>query len=251
MAIVKSIAYMLNNVPGDFSTEHLRELAEPLDIIELSIANKNGIITNSSVPKYINFDYKVREITARYMALTDGTIKELSEEPRESVFEDDMPGEINHYVGLSHGEGFIQIGFNAEVIARLQNEIDIERTIKQTLIGDNGYGMLLESGIITAHPYENCLGRNVSDEAWYHSVSSGNGFDWITIDGEIYYAGYKNANGVIITALVPEADYYRELRNLRSETAGLLVFVIIFVAIVIYIYSWQTAPSCQSYCKSS
>ncbi len=234
LAIAKSIDYMLKNVPGDLTTEHLRELAEPLDIIELSIADKNGIITNSSVPKYIGFDYKAREITARYMAITDGTIHEISEEPRESVFEDDMPGEINHYVGIAHGEGFIQIGFNAAVITRLQHEINIERNIAQTRIGDNGYGMVLESGVITAHPDEHFLMRNVSGEDWYPSVSSGNGFEWIKIDGEIYYARYKSANDTIVVGLVPEADYYRELRKLRTETSGLLVFVIILMALVVY-----------------
>jgi len=234
IAIAKSIAFMLDNTAGYLTPRNLQQLAEPLDIIELSIADRNGIITNSSVPKYIGFDYKSSEITEKYMALANGTLNELSEEPRASVFYDDLPGEINHYVGLARARGFIQIGFNAGVIGRLQNEINIERTIKETRIGANGYGIVLSSGIITAHPDESLLGKDVSGEQWYKMTSAGDGVKWIEIDGESYYAGYKNEKGVTVIGLAPEADYYRDLHHLRTVTLTFLVMVIALMTIIVY-----------------
>jgi signal transduction histidine kinase len=233
IAIAKSIAYMLDNASGDLTPEDLRRLAEPLDIIELSVADKNGVMINSSIPKYIGFDYKAYEVTAKYMALAEGTQSKLSEEPRESVF-DDAPGEINHYVGLARPDGFIQIGFNADVIGRLQDEINIERTIKETRIGNIGYGMVLSAGVIAAHPDEGLLGRDVSGEDWYRDVSAGDGFVWTRINGEPCYAGYRNAGGAIVVGIVPEGDYYRELHELRTATLLLLVLVIAFMSAVIF-----------------
>ena len=45
------------------SPERLLQIVELLDIIELSVADSNGIITASSVPKYIGFDYKLYDAT--------------------------------------------------------------------------------------------------------------------------------------------------------------------------------------------
>jgi len=152
IAIAKTVVDILDSTPGQLSTEKLLRIAQPLDIIELSVANSNGIITASSVPKYIGFDYKLYEATKVYMKLTDGTLTELSEEPRASVFENDV-GDINHYTGVARRNGgFIQIGFNAGVIGRLQEEINIYRTIEEAKIGQNGFGMVLSNGFITAHP---------------------------------------------------------------------------------------------------
>jgi len=234
MAIAKSIDYILDNTNGVLTPADLQRITVPLDIIELNIANKNGIIINSSVPKYIGFDYKSSEITAKYMALADGTLDELSEEPRASVFYDDLPGEINHYVGLARNGGFIQIGFNAGVIGRLQDEINIERTIKETRIGINGYGVVLSSGAVTAHPDEDLLGKDVSGEQWYRDISRGDGVRWINIDGASYYAGYKNTKGTTVAGLVPEDDYYRDLRHLRTVTLLFLAAVIALMTVIIY-----------------
>jgi len=137
IAIAKTVANILDNTSNELSTGELLRIAEPLDIMELNIANANGIITNSSIPRYIGFDYKSTEATSVYMALTSGTLKELSEEPRPSVYEGVL-GDINHYTGITRaGGGFIQLGFNANIIRRLQDEINISKTISEKKIRGN------------------------------------------------------------------------------------------------------------------
>jgi signal transduction histidine kinase len=238
IAIAKTVVDILDSTPGQLSTEKLLRIAQPLDIIELSVANSNGIITASSVPKYLGFDYKLYEPTKAYMKPTDGTLAVLSEEPRASVLNDDVGdlilGDINHYTGIARKNGgFIQIGFNAGVIGRLQEEINIYRTIEETKIGQNGFGMVLSKGFITAHP--NGALADVSGEGWYKTVSSGNGFAWINIDGKQYYAGYKNENGNTVVALVPEQDYHRERNRLLFDSTMLLLITIVIITIVIYL----------------
>jgi hypothetical protein len=66
------------------------------------------------------------------MNLANGTLIKLSEEPRASVYDNDV-GDINHYTGVARKKsGFIQIGFNASVIGRLQEEVNIHKTIRET-----------------------------------------------------------------------------------------------------------------------
>jgi len=233
IAIAKTVVDILDGMSGQMSTEKLLRIAEPLDIIELSVADSNGIITASSVPKYIGFDYKLYEPTRVYMKLTDGSLTELSEEPRASVFEGDV-GDINHYTGIARKNGgFVQLGFNAGVIGRLQEEINIYKTIEETKIGQNGFGMVLSNGFITARPNGDL--KNVLGEDWYKTVSSGNGFAWLNIDGKQYYAGYKNENGNTVVALVPEQDYHQERNRLLLDSVMLLLITVAVINIVIYL----------------
>jgi len=237
IAIAKTVVDILDNTPGQLSSEKLLRIAEPLDIIELSVADSNGIIFASSVPKYIGFDYKLYEPTTVYMKLTDGTLTELSEEPRASVFENDV-GDINHYTGIARKNGgFVQIGFNAGVIGRLQEEINIYKTIEETKIGQNGFGMVLSNGFITARPDGDlsAISPDVSGEDWYKTISSGDGFAWLNINGRQYYAGYKNENGNTVAALVPEHDYHRERNSLLLDSVMYLLIMVVIITFVIYL----------------
>jgi len=235
IAIAKSVEYILDNMPQNEQTcEELQRLAEPLDIIELNVANREGILTNSNVPVLIGFDYKAFESTKIYMALTTGALTEISEEPRRSVMDNNEYGDINHYTGVTRKNGgFIQLGFNADVIGRLHDEINIGKTIKETKLGDNGYGMVLRAGIITAHPDEALLEIDVSNKDWYTAIKNGDGFAWVDIDGAQYYAGYKNKDGYTIAALVPEGDFYRETRDLLIKAAMLLFFTVVIMILLI------------------
>jgi len=231
IAIARTVVEILDSAPDKMSPERLRQIAEPLDIIELSVADSNGIITASSVPKYIGFDYKLHEPTKIYMKLTDGTLTVLSEEPRASTFEGDV-GDINQYTGIARKNGgFIQIGFNAGVIGNLQKELNIYNTIKEMKIGRNGFGMILSNGFITAHP--NGDTSDVSGEDWYKIVSSGNGFTWLNIDGTQYHVGYKNENGNTVVALVPEHECHMERDQLFLDTVILLIIMLVIIIIVI------------------
>jgi len=144
-------------------------------------------------------------------------------------------GDINHYTGIARKNGgFIQIGFNAGVIGRLQKELNIFNTIKGMKIGCNGFGMILSNGFITAHP--NGDTSDVSGEDWYKIVSSGNGFTWLTIDGKRYHVGYKNENGNTVVALVPEHECHMERNRLFLDTLIFLFITIVIIITVINIF---------------
>jgi len=233
IAIARIVADMLDKAPGPVTSEELRRIAGPLDIIELNVADSNGIITASSIPKYIGFDYRSNEITGVYLKLVDGSLTELSEEPRASVFGGNL-GDINHYTGLARKKGgFVQLGFNAGVIKRLGEEFNVHKTIQETKIGPHGFGMVLTEGLVTARP--DGAASNVSGEGWYKAVSSGRGFAWIKMEGEPYYAGYKNENGHTVVGLVPLRDFYRERNQMLAEAAGLLFIAAAVMAGIVYL----------------
>jgi len=235
IAIAKSIAHILDNPSADFSSEALKQIADPLGIIELNIVDSNGILIHSNVPENIGFDYKYFEKTSAYMALTDGTLTELSEEPRESALADGTYGQINHYTGVARAYGgFIQLGFNTEVLNRLNDKINVQTTIENTRLRENGYGIVLLNGVIKAHPNKALLGMDVSMESWYEAIHSNDGFGWMNIDNITYYSGYKNANGYIVLALIPQIEYINELHKIFVDTILFLTISLIIIIAIIY-----------------
>ncbi|MCL2801524.1 MAG: SpoIIE family protein phosphatase [Treponema sp.] len=225
IAIARTVAVILEGRNFRITPAELKELSLQLDIIELNIADSRGNIINSSIPEYIGDSYTATETTSIYMVLTEGTVKEISEEPRASILHDLSQGEITHFTGVSLSNGgFIQAGFNADVIGRLQEQINIEKIINETKIGDNGFGFLISGGKIISHPdiYEN--GKDVTEEDWFKRLSGSSGFVWIEINEERYYAGYKSDNKNIVVGLVPYYDYYRELNRILIETIRVLLF---------------------------
>ena len=239
IAIARSLADILENIPARITPEELKRLAFTLNIIELNIVSPNGILTASNNPDLIGFDYRNTETTSKYMGLLDRSAAEIIEEPRESIRPDAQPGDMNHYVGvpLSGGRGFIQIGFNVDVITKLREEINIEKIIAEQKIGRNGYGIVLSEGIVLAAPTDALGGKNVADEDWYAIVTSGDGFAWITIDDERYYAGYKYAYNTTVVGLVPAGDYYGELNLLLVQTVLSMLTSIFVIIVSLHIWS--------------
>ncbi|MCL1927518.1 MAG: ATP-binding protein [Treponema sp.] len=233
LAIAKTLA---NWITAGIIHKELEYLASFLDIIELNIVNQNGILIASNVLDLPGFDYKEYETTNKYMGLISGTLTEIAEEPRLSVLLDGSTGSMNHYVGvpLPDGRGFIQIGFNADVIIKLQDSIEIEEFIVDAKIGHNGYGMVLSEGKVIALPCNSTLDRNIAEEDWYKTVTSGDGFSWVTINNERFFSGYKSEYNNTVVGLIPIGDYYSELKQLLVQTVLLMLAAIVVMITSIY-----------------
>jgi diguanylate cyclase (GGDEF)-like protein len=236
MEMTRAIAQILEQADADMSTEALRRLCENFGLMEINVANAEGIVIYSNFSEYIDFDYKSSEATKKYMALADGTINELQEEPRKSVSDAESIELFCHYTGIAReGGGFLQIGYDAGVILRLEWEINVEITIKETKLGETGYGIVLLDGIINAHPNEEMLGTDASAEYWYKDIYAGSGFVWLDIGGVKYYAGYKNENGYTVMGLFPEKEYNIELNRILRDTILFFLAALTVMTAVVYI----------------
>jgi len=243
IAIAKTVSDILGSTTNstrqgieDLSAQSLQRFALHLDIDEINIADSDGIVKYSNIPGLIGYDFNANEMTIKYMALTDGTSTEITEEPRQSILPDNSLGGITHFAAVPReGGGFIQLGFNAAVLAKLQEEININVTIKETRLGENGYGFVLYNGLIRAHPDLTIHGKDVSGEDWYKSINSGNGFAWINIDGFKFYAGYRNKGGNTVVGLIPAAEYNSVRNQALLETVLFIAAAFVVMLTVIYL----------------
>ena len=220
---------------ADLTQEVLLKLCSRFGVMEINIADSDGIITHSNFDEYIGFDYKMHDETNKYMKLANGTITELQEEPRLSV--SDAGFKIFcHYTGIARESGgFIQIGYDIDAITQLRTVIDIEQIVKESKVGETGYGIVILDGVISAHPDEDMLGRDLKHESWFENINSGKGFAWKNIDGAEYYVSYNNMPGHTILGVLPKTEYYAVLWESLSYT---VVFIAVFLAIVYIVLSY-------------
>jgi len=233
VTLAKSIAQILDFDESHLTTEYLKSLAEILGLVEINIASKEGFVTHSNYVEYIGFDYSSNDRTKPYLALTDGTLTEFQERPRRSVSDDVTINLLCHYTGIAlDNGGFLQIGFDASALLLLQDEINIEKIITDARVGDSGYGMVFLAGRVYAHPDLNFLGQRLFTEDWFSEVRNGNGFTWITLNDNNYYAGFRNSGSYTVIGLIPEAEYFYELNQMRDNT---ILFVSLATAIMIVV----------------
>lgn len=107
----KAAAYVIENYPKVLkSVKELKNLATLLNVDELHVINEKGILTNSSVPRYIGMDFHDGKQTREFLSIIDSKDKNayLVQEAQPNAAEK----KIMKYVGVARqGErGIIQVG---------------------------------------------------------------------------------------------------------------------------------------------
>ena len=226
IAIAHSVANLLKETGYEKPLEEYQRITAALDIIEINIVDEKGDIVASNFEDYVGWNYNSSESTKMYMNLANGSIPEIRELPRK----DAISGAVTHYVGVrrTDAQGFVQLGFSADVLNDIEKNINIQSTLETAKIGENGFGVIVENGIIIAHPNSDLLENDISEEEWFETVSRGSGFSWIEMGGKKYYAGFEKINEKIYIGLVPRADFYNEL----NET---MFYVVIFLVVALFV----------------
>jgi signal transduction histidine kinase/CheY-like chemotaxis protein len=228
---------VLDNKTEELTPYLLQEIADSSDMVELNIVNSHGIITVSNVPEFQGLNFNDYEATRIYMNLIDGSMDKILEEPRLSVVAGSENNIMSHFVGLPHQSqgGFVQAGFNANIISELTDQICIDTVIREKVIGRSGYGFVIRDGEIYAHPSDLLVGRDVTNEPWFTAVSTDSGYERASFFGEDYFAKYLNHNEYTIVGLIPEYDFYSVLDHAMFDNLLGLLITIVIAFIVIHL----------------
>ena len=100
------------------SPERLAELMKQYDVSEIDLVNADGIIVGCTNPEFVGFDMKSGEQSAEFMALADGTAKEVVQNYQPISYDASIS---RKYGGVAIEGGFLQVGYDA---ARFQKDVD-------------------------------------------------------------------------------------------------------------------------------
>lgn len=209
----------------------LDEIKDRLMVNELHVIDEKGIITNSTVPEYINFDMASGEQSGAFMVIIDDPSIELVQEPQGNT----AKGIIVQYIGVARkdAKGFVQVGIRPEILEETLASTEINTVLNNFDFGNKGYVYAIdkESGEILSHPNSALVGTSAKEAGFKLDDSNNKGP--VKIDGVRGRFVSDTYNDYIIGTFMPIGEYYsdRTSQLLVVFLSLLVVFVILVKAI--------------------
>lgn len=237
LAKSRAFADMLAEDPsiiGD--AERLEKIKTRLEVSELHIIDKDGIIISSTVPEYLGFDMGSGEQSAAFLEIIKNPALEIAQEPQMNA----AAGIVMQYIGVARtdDEGLVQVGVHPEVLENMLASTAISTVLAEIDYGACGYVYAIDpaDGTILAHENKELIGKKATD-AGFPSDFIGKGTTKIAGIRGHYLA--EQSGDMIIGAFMPMSEYYAERNSqmLMMAIAMVVVFGILLLMIDRYVDS--------------
>lgn len=213
------------------NNDTLQHLCEKHSVAGINIVDKNGIITDSTISSFIDYDMSSGKQSAEFMVLL-GDKEEFVQKYQPLSFDESIS---RKYAGVSLPDGgFIQVGYDAQ---QFQKDID-EQVIgiaRNRHIGNNGFVTICDENFNIVSDQSEYAGKDLS--------ALGVKIDAVTmpentvleakIDGNEYCVAYNYAEGYYIIGAIPksEAMFMRNVSIYVSMFMEILIFAALFILI--------------------
>ena len=220
-----AIAHLVGKEAG---TKDLKKLAQKYGLTEISIVDINGIITESSDPKYVGFDMNSGRQASEFLCLlTDKMEFAQDYGPISSDSKD-----YRKYAGVRTGSGFIQVGYDAD---GFQAEIEsmVKDISKNRHVGRGGCVVVLNArDEIVSAPEEFAI----DDVTGIFKMPPDTMFR-MEFDGIDCYCRYVSSEAYTILSLYPvdEAMLMRTVAVYVNTFLEILVFALLFALVYMLI----------------
>ena len=202
------------------SAKLLRSVADELLVDELCVVDRNGILTHSTNPEDVGFNFKTAQgQAAEFLSLLDSET-----EVAQPLMPCSRTGESIKYVGVWLPEGgFVQVGTRDSCVRRLSRSAITGLTHNRHVSGEEGYLVITTSkGTIISHPD--------------HARESG---QWQEPGSDSYWQK-RIIEGFPVYVIIPKRTAIVERRVLVGTSAFLngmaLIFATFLVGLVIAAY---------------
>jgi len=237
LALARSVAEIVARDPGVLETARMQELAARLQVDELHVTDEKGVLIYGNIPDFFGFDFATDQQTKPFLKMLEDPTYELAQETQERG----STGELFQYLGVARRDapGIVQVGVRPEAIEQLIRIMDIQNTIDQVQVGENGYAFVLgPDGEFLAHKDTAKVGENFS--ALYGDLSlmeAGQGHFEYDYEGTRFYANYlKDGEQTVVTA-IPDREFTAHVAALRNNTIliGLAVLILSAALVIVLI----------------
>ena len=202
------------------------------DLAEISLVDKNGIITDSTNPDFIGFDMASGEQSAEFLCLL-GDTEEYVQSYGPITYD---PSISRKYAGVKTANGFVQVGYDASQFQTVLKE-EIVGAAKNRHVGQNGYVLILDEAynVVSAPDWIMDNGR-IDAEAFDELPEQNTTFS-VRIEGEDCLSRLMISEGYIILSVLPVSEAY-QMRNIAlyvNTFMEILVFAVLFGLIYLLI----------------
>ena len=196
--------------------ERMQGLAKTLNVDEINVVNREGIVVGSNLRSVLGFDFKTNVLTRAFMALTNATTSIVTQPFRTGVANPDM---VCRYHGMAFPEhdGFIQLGMSIESLR--QNMYSYSPEEADRILKDWHFSVV----------------------GWYERADDDPAFApgrmfhrWSEEHGEMVIGRYFDYRGYRYAALLPKSYCYSQRNAAFAVTAavlGILLFIFVYVLV--------------------
>lgn len=233
----KAFRYIAEKNPEVLTdTEELKNITDLLNVDELHVISRDGLIVNSSVDGYIGYDMASSPQSAEFLSLFD---EDSSGELVQSIQPNGAEGREFQYVGLvtSDGEHLLQIGMKPERYLQELRNNNLSNFVSNS-VGEDSQIFIInrETGRYEEHSDRSLVGALISaepdSEDFYEEYRSGGQYTYLGVKYYIYVSEFDDR-------LIGVSYNYASIMDLVSNMRILtIVFVCLtFLIIIVLIAS--------------
>ena len=235
-AKLKALSEIILLAPDTLSNEKLTALLELLEVDEIHVTDENGILSYSSNPAFIGYDFNSGEQSKPFMkALTDKGFL-FVQEPSERGIDKTL----FQYAGMARQDipGIVQVGVEPKTLNTLLQGVHIETILSQMKIGQNGFIFLADkAGNITYHRDSEFIGKSLKDyDLDRYIIGKDAGNTRYVHNGDIRYLQFKDMGEYYLILTIPVSEFLGPLRGLVVDVLiSALIVILASSAIIFYL----------------
>ena len=222
--ITKKIAHNVDN-------ENLEDLLEFYGVSEINVADENGIITRTTNPNYLGFDFNSGEQSQEFLELIGQKDRYIVQEYGPISYDKNI---YMKYAAYGTENGLVQVGYDA---AKFHSEIndEVKTAAHNRRISSSGYFVVTDYDNNIISTRDDIEAKNISeygvDEADY-MVEEYTYYEFETATGKVCTM-YASVEGYYVLSVVPydEAYYVRNLSTYFNSFMEVIVFALLFIMI--------------------
>lgn len=219
------------------SRSELLHLANLLNVDEVHIIDENGIITHSSVSRYIGLDFRDDPQTREFLWILDNYTQEayLIQEARPNAAE----GKTMKYVGVARKDqkGIVQVGLEPvrQLEAQRKNTYDYIFSIFPTEEGEEFFAVDCKTDQLLGHSGNEYHEKNSKCHSISYLTDCEQGALKVMEDGLVKYVVTRQYGDVLIGASLAKDQLYEDVWRDALTT---LLYLLVIEAIIINLLNY-------------
>ena len=235
LAKTRAFAEMIELNPSILeSSDKLIQIRDELKVDELHVTDENGLIKWTTIPGYIDFDFKTSEQTKTFLPALEDKNFELAQEPQPNGAE----GILFQYISVGRRDkpGIVQIGMEPKKLSDALKANQIDAVFKSITVGKNGtmFAVNKSDKTIAAFYDEQFIGKAASE------VGLSDGL--LTMNENSITRAFVNGKNVLVCAAQTD-DYYigtlvpseESITNALFSTAIIMVIAVLVILLLVFI----------------
>ena len=230
-------AYLLDHNPDLNNRASLQQIADVLQVPYVFTFDEQGVMVATNSP-YSNFQLSddPSDQSYEFRKLLQG-VEHLIQDPQP----DEVSGELRQYIGVTlrdaqgNADGFVQIGVQSTRLEALLSTVQINNILDGVQVGQHGFAFAVNAadGTFAYFPNSDLEGRDARAYGLTDAQLRDGYSDFITVDGQTYYATSFETGGYYVYVAQPENELMTERVPLTVATAasGLVCQIVIFVLV--------------------